>query len=66
MKVCIRIVKNEQGSYTAICASLPGCVTTGQTPEEARDKLDVAIRGYLAALSNCCPDEVRHNVAEVS
>ncbi|HDZ19844.1 hypothetical protein LCGC14_0321340 [marine sediment metagenome] len=66
MKVCIRIVKNEQGGYTAICASLPGCVSTGQTPEDAREKLNVAIRGYLAAVSNCCPDEILQEVAEVS
>ncbi len=53
MKLCIRIMKNEKGDYTAVCSSLPGCVTTGRTREEAREKLDEAIRGYIAAISNC-------------
>ena len=53
MKLCIRIMKNEKGDYTAVCSSLPGCVTTGHTREEAREKLDEAIRGYIAAISNC-------------
>lgn len=55
MKLCIRIMKNEKGEYTAVCSSLPGCVTTGQTRDEARQKLDEAIRGYIAAISNCAP-----------
>ncbi len=53
MKFSVRIMKNEKGDYTAVCSSLPGCVTTGHTREEAREKLDEAIRGYLAAISNC-------------
>lgn len=59
MKLCIRIMKNEKGDYTAVCSSLPGCVTTGHTREEAREKLDDAIRGYIAAISNCAaPQEL--------
>jgi len=55
MKLCVRIMKNEKGDFTAVCSSLPGCVTTGQTREEARERLDEAIRGYIAAISNCVP-----------
>jgi antitoxin HicB len=51
MKLCVRIVHTERGDYVATCPSLPGCVTRGQTREEARQILGEAIRGYLASIS---------------
>ncbi len=65
MKVSIRITRNEQGGFTAVCPSLPGCKSSGQTREEAQQKIDDAIRGYLAAMSNFVPDNVQHEVVEV-
>ena len=65
MKLCIRVTHNENGDYTAICPSLPGCVCRGETREQATEKLDEAIRGYIAALSNFVPDRVEHEVLEV-
>ena len=64
MKFSTKIIRNEQGTYTAICPTLPGCVTTGHSPEEASDKLDEAIRGYLAAVSDFCVEDVVHEVVE--
>lgn len=65
MKLSIRIIVNEHGTYVATCPSLPGCTTQGQTREEAQQKIDEAIRGYIAALSNFVPDNVQHEVVEV-
>ncbi|MHC4986048.1 MAG: type II toxin-antitoxin system HicB family antitoxin [Planctomycetota bacterium] len=64
LKLCIKIIHNEHGGFTALCPALPGCTATGQTPEEAREKLDEAIRGYLAAVSNFCPAEVTQELVE--
>jgi predicted RNase H-like HicB family nuclease len=65
MKVCVRIRHNEQGGYTAACPSLPGCVTCGTTREEAETRLEEAIRGYIAAVSNFVPERVIREVVEV-
>lgn len=64
MKVCIRIVRDEQGRYLACCPSLPGCVTRGNTREDAQKKLDQAIRGYMAAINNFVPEHLIQEVVE--
>lgn len=64
MKVCIRVTRNEEGTFTAICPSLPGCISRGQTSKEARAKLDEAIRGYIAALGNFVPENLTEITVE--
>ena len=64
MKLCITIRENERGGYTAICSSLPGCMSHGKTREEATKKLDEAIRGYLAAVGDYVPTIVTQEVIE--
>jgi len=64
MKVCIRILQDDRGGYMAVCPSLPGCMSRGETREQAREKLNEAIRGYIAAVSNCVPETVVHEVVE--
>jgi predicted RNase H-like HicB family nuclease len=58
MKLTVRIFDNERGGYTAVCPSLPGCCCHGVTRQEAKDRLDEAIRGYIAAVSNFVPETV--------
>jgi len=58
MKLAIRIIGNEQGGYTAICASLPGCQSVGGTRQEATEKLNEAILGYIAAVNNFVPENL--------
>jgi predicted RNase H-like HicB family nuclease len=65
MRLSIRITQNEHGGFTAICPSLPGCMSRGETKEQAKEKLDEAIRGYIAAVSNCAPEHVAHELLEV-
>ena len=63
MKLCVRIIRDERG-FTALCPSLPGCVSRGSTRDEAKENLDAAIRGYIAAVSNFVPERLDHEVVE--
>ncbi len=65
MKLCIHIVRDETGEYMGVCPSLPGCMSRGHTRRQAREKLDEAIRGYIAAVSNFVPENLEHEVVEV-
>ena len=60
MKVSVRIVKSERGDYVATCLSLPGCITRGQTPDQARQSMGDAVQGYLASVC----DFVSETIAE--
>ena len=40
----------ENGFWVAECPSLPGCVSQGQTKEEAIKNIREAIEGYILAL----------------
>jgi predicted RNase H-like HicB family nuclease len=44
------IYRGEDGYWVAECPSLPGCVSQGQTKEEAITNIREAIQGYVAAL----------------
>ena len=41
---------NEEGGWTAEVPALPGCVSEGETPEEALRNAKEAIEAYLEAL----------------
>jgi len=64
LKLTVRIYDNDQGGFTAICPSLPGCRSQGQTRQEAKDRLGEAIQGYIAAVSNFVPENVHRNLVE--
>jgi len=64
MKLAVRIYPNEQGDFIATCPSLPGCCCRGSTHEEARKKMDEAIRGYIAAVNNFVPETVIQELVE--
>jgi predicted RNase H-like HicB family nuclease len=44
------IYPGEDGYWVAECPSLPGCISQGQTREEAVKNIREAIQGYIAAL----------------
>ena len=50
LKFTIQIERNEEGSYTVTVPSLPGCITEGDTWEEAIANAREAIAGYIEAL----------------
>jgi predicted RNase H-like HicB family nuclease len=46
----IILYPGEDGYWVAECPSLPGCISQGQTREEAIQNIREAIQGYIAAL----------------
>jgi predicted RNase H-like HicB family nuclease len=47
MKIKIYLEPSEEGGYTAIVPSLPGCISEGDTKEEALKNIREAIELYL-------------------
>jgi antitoxin HicB len=64
MKLTVHIFDDERGGFVATCPSLPGCSCRGTSHEEAKKKLDEAIRGYLAAVGNFVPESVLRDLVE--
>ena len=44
------VYSGEDGYFVAECPSLPGCISQGETREEAIANIKEAIAGYIAAL----------------
>jgi predicted RNase H-like HicB family nuclease len=49
----VTVKKVHPGAYHAYCPHLPGCVASGDTQVAAIRGITEAVRGYLAAVSNC-------------
>lgn len=47
MKLKIILEPSEEGGYTALVPSLPGCISEGETKEEALKNIREAIELYL-------------------
>lgn len=50
MKYRILIEQDEDGVFIAECPSLPGCISQGETRNEALSNIKDAIEGYIASL----------------
>ena len=50
MEYSIHMEQDEDGVFVAICPTLPGCVSQGQTREEATANIREAIEGNLKSL----------------
>lgn len=50
MKYRVLIEQDEDGVYVAEVPSLPGCISQGQTREQAIENIKEAIAGYLESL----------------
>jgi antitoxin HicB len=48
----IRLIKEEEGGYTVVVPVLPGCVTFGETLDEAIAMAKEAIEGYIETLKD--------------
>lgn len=46
----VNITKDEDGGYVATAPALPGCITQGETREQARNNMEEAISLYLEYL----------------
>ena len=63
----INLRKEEEGGYTVFVPSLPGCITYGETVDEAIDMAKEAIEIYIEELQDrgeSVPDD--SNVLEYS
>ncbi len=47
MKIKVVLEPSEDGGYTAIVPSLPGCISEGDTKEEALKNIQEAVELYL-------------------
>lgn len=47
------IDRDEDGRYLAVCPSLPGCYTEGETEQEARALIEDAIRLHVDNRREC-------------
>lgn len=61
------VLREEEGGYSVQCLELPGCISEGETREEALANIREAIEGYLEAF----PDEMerlkrRKEVVEIT
>jgi len=52
VKYTVLVEKNEEGGYTVVVPSLPGCITQGDTWQEAMANAREAIAGYIEALKD--------------
>ena len=62
MKIKVYLEPSEEGGYTAIVPSLPGCISEGETKEEAIRNIREAIELYLEPIED---DVLTTNNAEV-
>ena len=44
--------QDEENTWVVECPSLPGCISQGQTKDEALRNIQEAIRAYVAALED--------------
>jgi predicted RNase H-like HicB family nuclease len=47
MKLRVVLEPSDEGGYTAVVPALPGCISEGDTREEALDNIQEAIRLYV-------------------
>jgi len=52
MKLCIVLEPSEEGGYTVFVPSLPGCISEGDTKEEAVKNIREAIGLYLETVED--------------
>ena len=47
LKLSVILREEEEGGYSVQCLDLPGCISEGETKEEALRNIREAIEGYL-------------------
>jgi predicted RNase H-like HicB family nuclease len=57
----IRLLKEDDGGFTVIVPALPGCVTFGETIDDAIAMAKEAIEGYIETLNELGKEVPRDN-----
>ena len=69
MRFRVLIEQDEDGVFVAECPNLPGCISQGNTREEALANVQDAIRGYLESLEKHgepIPPSIDEEIVEVA
>ena len=51
MKFTVQLIPEDEGGYSVLVPGLPGCVSQGETRDEALDNIREAIGLYLEAVN---------------
>lgn len=65
MKFKVILEPSEEGGYTVYVPSLPGCISEGETVEEAVDNIREAIELYLEPVEDDLVTEENTAVQEI-
>jgi predicted RNase H-like HicB family nuclease len=68
MKIRVLIEQDEEGRFVATCPALPGCISEGDTREEALANIQDAVAGYVESLrkhGEPVPPPISEEVLEV-
>jgi predicted RNase H-like HicB family nuclease len=65
MKLRIVLEPSNEGGFTALVPSLPGCISEGDTREEALKNIREAIELYLEPVDDDTPLSARSEIAEL-
>jgi len=63
MKFKVVLYEHDEG-VAVKCPTLPGCVTQGNTVEEALEEIQIAIREFLAAIWGEVNKDIAEDMAE--
>ena len=69
MKYRVYLEQDEDGVFVASCPTLPGCVSQGETRQEATENIQEAIEGYLKSLhkhGDAVPPGIFEEIIEVA
>jgi predicted RNase H-like HicB family nuclease len=66
MKLWVVIEPSDEGGYTATVPVLPGCISEGDTREEALANIQEAIRLYLEPIDDDVAVSVDAEVIEIA
>ena len=69
MKYRVYLEQDEDGVFVASCPALPGCVSQGETRQEATENIQEAIEGYLKSLhkhGDAVPPGIFEEIIEVA
>ena len=67
MKYLVKLIKEEDGSYSVLVPSLPGCYSQGDTREEALENIKEAIKLHVEGLKeNDWPVQNEEELVEIN
>ena len=61
----VELKPQEEGGYTVTVPILPGCISEGDTMEEALKNIKEAVEGYIEVMVKNCNKTKKHKPLEV-